>query len=317
MPTPQAPTSTASSSPGPSSISSIGAIPEVAASPSPSNPASSFTTPGPGSFGDAAPVPGVPIPDLGQPSSLYQDVNLAHMELLIRFKFADHVPELNVDMHDFSSRLLLKCALEAPYLMHQMLAASARHLAVLEPGRADFFLDHAMHLQTRAVSIYNETAAKAQINKSNCSALLLFCSLLGRHLLADMLAKRDENFVTFLDRYLQFLSISHGLKAMSMSAWDLLLESDIRHLVLWALNLSQAVPQGDQCDEIQRLVAESPDLDPSSKEACARAVGYLQVGFDSILGGDVRNQRYLMIFMWYVSLPSLIFYLPRFGPSNN
>ncbi|KAK4167090.1 hypothetical protein QBC43DRAFT_349111, partial [Cladorrhinum sp. PSN259] len=279
------PSSSQFPSPGQGSTSTVGGSP-------PSNP-----------IGDAAPVPGVPIPDLGQPSSLYQDVNLAHMELLIRFKFADHAPELNADMHDFSSRLLFKCALEAPYLMHQMLAVSARHLAVLKPDRADFFHDHAMHLQTRAVSIYNETAAKAQINTSNCSALLLFCSLLGRHFLADMLAKRDAGFDTFLDRYLQFLSISRGLKATSMSAWELLLESDIRHLVLWALNLSQSVPQGSHCNDIQRLVAESPTLDPSSKEACARAIAYLQVGFDSILGGDVRNQRYLMIFMWPASVP--------------
>ncbi|KAK4229181.1 hypothetical protein QBC38DRAFT_125060 [Podospora fimiseda] len=265
----------------------------------------SFGLPGSvsGHIGDAASVPGVPIPDLGQPSSLYQDVNLAHMELLIRFKFADHAPELNLEMHDFSSRLLFKCALEAPYLMHQMLAVSARHLTVLKPDRAEFFLEHAMHLQTRAVSIYNETAAKAQINTSNCSALLLFCSLLGRHFLADMLAKRDAGFDSFLDRYLQFLSISRGLKATSMSAWELLLESDIRHLVLWALNLSQAVPQGHHCNEIQRLVAESPILDLSGKAACARAIAYLQVGFDSILGGDIRNQRYLMIFMWPASVP--------------
>lgn len=226
------------------------------------------------------------------------EVNLGHMELLIRFKFEEHAPELNVEMHDFASKLLFKCALQAPYLMHQILAVSARRLAVLEPEKADHFLQTAMHLQTKAVSIYNESAAKAQIDQTNCSALLLFCSLLGRHLLADLLARRDVDFGNFLGRFLEFLSISRGLMAMSVSAWDLLLQSDIKHLVLWALEISQSAPQGHHCDGLQRLVAESKDLDASSKEACMTAIACLQVGFDSLLGGDTRNQKFLMVFMW-------------------
>lgn len=247
----------------------------------------------------------MPLPDLASRDQNIQDagqeqpaVNMDHMELLIRFNFAEHAPELNVELHEFSSRLLFKCALEAPYLMHQILAVSARRLASLEPERADYFLEHAMRLQTKAVSIYNETAAKAQIDQSNCSALLLFCSLLGRHLLADLLAKHDADFPAFLARYLEFLTISRGLMAMSVAAWDLLLESDIKHLVLWALEISRSTPQGSHCEELQRLLTESSDLDAMSKEACVRAIAYLQVGFDSLLGADTRNQRYLMIFMW-------------------
>jgi hypothetical protein len=220
------------------------------------------------------------------------------MEALIRFKFEEHAPELNIEMHDFASQLLFKCALEAPYLMHQILAVSSRRLAVLEPGRADRFLEDAIRLQTKAVSIYNETAAKAQIDQTNCSALLLFCSLLGRHLLVDLLARRDADFSDFLSRFLEFLSISRGLMAMSATAWDLLLQSDIKHLVLWALEISQSTPQGHHCHALQRLVAESKELDSSAKEACMAAIACLQVGFDSLLGGDVRNQRYLMVFMW-------------------
>jgi hypothetical protein len=86
--------------------------------------------------------------------------------------------------------------------------------------------------------------------------------------------------------------------AMSVSAWDLLLQSDIKHLVLWALEISQSTPQGQHCAGLQRLVAESTELDASSKEACMTAIACLQVGFDSLLGGDTRNQRYLMVFMW-------------------
>lgn len=223
---------------------------------------------------------------------------MAHMEVLIRFKFEEHAPELNVELRDFASKLLFKCGLEAPYLMHQILAVSARRQAALQSERTGYFLETAIHLQTKAVSIYNETAAKAQIDQTNCSALLLFCSLLGRHLLADLLARRDANFGEFLPRFLELLSISRGLMAMSVSAWDLLLQSDIKHLVLWALEISQSTPQGHHCDELQRLIAESTDLDAPSKEACVAAIASLQVGFDSILGGDARNQRYLMVFMW-------------------
>ncbi|EGS18989.1 uncharacterized protein CTHT_0056080 [Thermochaetoides thermophila DSM 1495] len=228
---------------------------------------------------------------------------MEHMELLVRFKFEEHAPELNVEMHEFSSNLLFKCALEAPYLMHQILAVSARRLAVLEPHRADYFHQHAIQLQTKAVSIYNGTAAKAQIDQTNCSALLLFCSLLGRHLFADLLARRDADFDIFLTHFLEFLSISRGLKAMSVSAWDLLLQSDIRHLVVWALDISQSTPEGTHCSELQRLVKETTTLNPLSKEACMRAIAFLQVGFDSLLGADERNQKYLMVFMWPAAVP--------------
>ncbi|KAL2263162.1 hypothetical protein VTK26DRAFT_7986 [Humicola hyalothermophila] len=274
------------------------------APPTPSQPQATTTS------SSAQPVAGVPLPDLAtqsqsppSASQISPDVNLEHMELLIRFTFSEHAPELNIDMHEFASGLLFRCALDAPYLMHQILAVSARRQAVLQPERAGYFLDHAMHLQTKAVSIYNESAAKAQINQNNCSALLLFCSLLGRHLLADLLAKRDDDFDTFLVRFLEFLSISRGLGAMSMAAWELLLQSEIKHLVLWALDISRSAPQGRHCDELKRLVAESPDLHPLSKDACLKAIAYLQVGFDSLLGSDSRNQKYLMVFMWPPVLP--------------
>lgn len=255
---------------------------------------------------NVAPVAGVPLPDIAttgprppqDPGQSSPEVNLDHMELLIRFVFEEHAPELNVEMHDFASKLLFKCALEAPYLMHQILAVSARRLAILEPHRADHFLETAIHLQTKAVSIYNETAAKAQIDQTNCSALLLFCSLLGRHLLADLLARRDAVFASFLPCFLELISVSRGLLAMSAAASGLLLQSDIKHLVLWALEISHSTPQGNHCAELQRLVAESAELDGAAKEACMAAIAYLQVGFDSLLGGDTRNQKYLMVFMW-------------------
>ncbi|KAK4174825.1 hypothetical protein QBC36DRAFT_356212 [Triangularia setosa] len=270
----------------------------VAVSPPGSVSGSSVSNAASSTLGDAAPVPGVPLPELGHPSSyLCHDVNSAHMELMIRFKFSDHAPELNEELHDFASKLLFRCALQAPYLMHQMLAVCARRLAGLFPDRSDFFLEHAMHLQTRAISIYNETAAKAQIDQNNCSALLLYCSLLSRHLLADLLAKRDTNLDGFLDRYLQFLSISGGLKGVSVTAWELLLESDIKHLVLWAIGISQSLPLGNHCDYLRHLISESLSLGLQSREACLKAVDFLQVGFDKILGHDVRNERYLMIFM--------------------
>ncbi|AEO66218.1 uncharacterized protein THITE_2143833 [Thermothielavioides terrestris NRRL 8126] len=284
--------------------------PSAAAAPaSPAEPAASFAAPT--GTGNAAPVAGVPLPDIarrGPPlqqdaDQVLPEVNLDHMELLISFKFEEHAPELNVEQHEFSSGLLFKCALDAPYLMHQLLAVSARRLAAQKPERANHFLELAMRLQTKAVSIYNETAAKAQIDQTNCSALLLFCSLLGRHLLADLLARRDADFGDFLARFLEFLSISRGLMAMSVAAWDLLLQSDIRHLVLWALEIAQSVPRGHHCDGLRRLVTESTDLDEESKEACMTAIAYLQVGFDSLLGGDSRNQRYLMVFMWAPAVP--------------
>lgn len=111
------------------------------------------------------------------------------MELLIHLILNKDMFNLGGPIDDSWHSLAFNACLQAPYLFHQVLAFSARHLAFLHPERSASYLHQAIALQTRAVSIFNATSP--EVDQSNCVAILLFSSVLGHHILADTLTKRD------------------------------------------------------------------------------------------------------------------------------
>lgn len=153
-------------------------------------------------------------------------LDLSHMSLLIHlsspagrgmFSLGDDVP----GPYATKINLILQRALRHPYLLHQLLAFSARHLAHLLSeeeknrdeswnGRDEEVKEHmhlAVALQTRAVEMFNTEwkrsasaaagdggesveVAGGVVDESNCFAVLLFATVLGHHVLADTLLAR-------------------------------------------------------------------------------------------------------------------------------
>lgn len=95
--------------------------------------------------------------------ALEEALNLNHMELLVHlvvngkdiFKLAGF--RVDVSSIDNPLAFALPTALEHPYLLHQLLAFSASHLAFLNPDKAGFYAHQADVLQTRAISLFNST----------------------------------------------------------------------------------------------------------------------------------------------------------------
>ncbi|RFU30296.1 hypothetical protein B7463_g6040, partial [Scytalidium lignicola] len=81
--------------------------------------------------------------DSHQDSSLDQAVNFNHMELIIHLTLTRDMFSLGDNVDDYPSglALALKKGPEAPYLLHQLLAFSARHLAFLHPERSSSYLN--------------------------------------------------------------------------------------------------------------------------------------------------------------------------------
>ena len=237
--------------------------------------------------------------------TLGNDINLNHMELFIHltidltldkemFKFGvtvgDYPPYLS---------MALKAGLEAPYLLHQMLAFSARHLAYLHPERSGPYLHQAVTLQTRAISLFN--AAWTDVNQSNCVAMLLYSSILGHHLLADALAKRDPSggLDAFLAHYTGCLEMLRGIYVIARIAWPLLMESDLQPILAWSSGFTSRLPRGSHCREIREMVDNADGLEADDKEACRLAIDYLQIGFDALSAEEEeKGHRYQMIFSW-------------------
>lgn len=258
-------------------------------------------------YTDASPsnsaLPELPNISDHQNVALHEAINLSHMELLIHLINDKEIFNLGLgDTHLSSISFGLKLSLEFPYLLHQSLAFSARRLAFLHPERAAFYLHEAVSLQTRAVSLFN--AAFTEVNRSNCVAILLFSAVLGHHLLADTLAKRDlGELEAFMSYYMQCLEMHRGIYTIATTAWPLLMESELEPILSLSSNFHSRVPRGNDCQRIGELVDGADGLDEEGKEACRMAIQYLQVGFDAMFAQEEHGKRYNMIFSWALLVP--------------
>jgi hypothetical protein len=220
---------------------------------------------------------------------------------------------LNEDMYNFaigfeklhrtSLALGFEAALKAPYLMHQVLAFSACHLAHINPDRSGYFSHQAVTLQTRAVSIFN--MARVDVDQSNCVPILLFSSMLGQHLLADTLAAHPSTGIEgFITHYVQCIEMHRGIYTIATSAWPLLMKSELEPVLSMSRNFTSQPPKGDDCSMIDNLIDHTDDMSEEEKHACRTAVRYLQVGLDALQRDeDSPISRYQMICEWTMLIP--------------
>lgn len=237
--------------------------------------------------------------------TLDETVNPNHMELLMHLLLEKDMFSLGIKVGDHTSNIsiALKLALKSPYLLHQLLAFSARHLAFLHPEGSASYLHQAVTLQTRAVSLFN--AAWTDVDQSNCVEVLLFSSILGHHLLTDTLAKRDDGgLVAFIAHYIQCVEVHRGIYTVARTVWPLLMDSELEPVLSLTAEFTSRLPKGNQCQPIRELIDGSDGLGEEAKEACRLAINYLQVGFDAVLADEETNGvRHQMIFSWTLLVP--------------
>ncbi|KAF4332610.1 sterol regulatory element-binding ECM22 [Fusarium beomiforme] len=241
------------------------------------------------------------LSDTSHESTFDSVVNMEHMELLVHLTTNKDLFSLGDKVEDFQTTfdICMKESLKAPYVLHETLAFSARHLATIHPERSARYLHQAVNLQTRAVSLFNST--KRQVEPSNCVAILLFSVTLGHHLLADALATRSPDGLDgFLTHYVQCAEMNRGFYRLTLSAWPLLLESEFEPVLLWSSQQSSKDPIGNHCQPVKQLINDSTALTDGEKEVCQEAIQYLQVGFDAMFaeGQGKERSRYRMIFQW-------------------
>ncbi|KAF4432133.1 hypothetical protein F53441_13852 [Fusarium austroafricanum] len=228
-------------------------------------------------------------------------VNMEHMELFVHLTTTRDLFSLGDRVHNFRDIFdtCIKESVKADYLLHAILAFSARHLANIRPERSAHYLNQAVNLQTRAVSLFNSTSRK--VDSSNCVAILLFSITLGHHLLADALATRSPDGIDgFLTHYAHCVDTNRGIYHVTLSAWPLLLDTDLAPVLSGSQQESSKQPRGNQCQAIKQLIKDSNSLTAEEKEVCQEAIKFLQLGFDALSeteDGQTRS-RYRMIFQW-------------------
>ncbi|XEV01131.1 hypothetical protein FSHL1_006418 [Fusarium sambucinum] len=231
------------------------------------------------------------------------DVNIQHMELLIHFSVDIPLPDIDEALQASFTKLVLNVGLDAPYLLYQTLASSARHLAIVKPSLSPKYLRQATELQHSSIEKFN--TLNLRIDDSNCVPALLFSSFLARDMLTSTLAAvhQHQDFSLFFHQYIQYIHVQRGVQAIGSSTWPFLMQSELRPFLTWGARLSKLSPQGRELSELIASITENSALDKEATEAYTTSVHYLQVGLDYLLSSKSRKIGIQMVFNWAVLIP--------------
>ncbi|KAK7431571.1 hypothetical protein QQZ08_001789 [Neonectria magnoliae] len=202
---------------------------------------------------------------------------MVQMELLSHFISSHFIgsTEIIPQVNFISSSKLVEEALCCDYLMNEILAFSARHLATTKPDKTSFYLYHASSLQTHALSLF--TSAHVEPNKDNCMHVIFFSWLLGIHLLCDVPNGNQEDI---LGRFLHYFELFRGIRIVTMGAWKFLLESEYQEIFKDGAAAANNVSDGSHTSSLLGLVRDSLGMDDVQKKGCEEAIARLQWVFD-------------------------------------
>ncbi|KAJ6132058.1 hypothetical protein N7471_007273 [Penicillium samsonianum] len=187
--------------------------------------------------------PAVTSSSVQEPSNSPEDapVNMLHVELVHNMS-SETIKGFNRP-YNFSGipfQDILRYGLSAPYLMNEVLSLSALHLSIIRPGQRDFYRHHSTQLQNYALSSFNNLSA--QINDENYVSIFLFAGILGLHMLCETLVFRDNDFESFLDQFVQYIVLHHGVRTVAGGGrWQLLQQTALRPL----LELGARIPSAN------------------------------------------------------------------------
>ncbi|KAI3324617.1 hypothetical protein HD806DRAFT_493110 [Xylariaceae sp. AK1471] len=201
--------------------------------------------------------------------------------------------------------MVITSALSTPYLMDQVLALAALHLSVLtsDATKQRQYRHQAVHLQSRALALYN--AANPEVTDQNCTALLLFTSFVGMHMLFDTVSAQTD-LLELLDKFIQFAGLHRGVGVVSKLRWHIIRKSELRSIVsvIEAAEdkLVDQQPSGSICDKLLNLLDTAKyRLGPSSLQACHDAVQSLQWTFNQYSALQAPINRHI-VFAWPVRI---------------
>ena len=177
----------------------------------------------------------------------------------------------------------IRHAAECPYLIDQLLAFSALHLAHERPEQAAAWRHQATELQTRGLAYFAKETELAGDAKY-AGPRFLFATLLSLHVLTETLAYHRADFDLFLDRFIEVIDLHRGILYMVRPQFQHLMQSELEPI----LSLSQMTAprdpsRGSECKPLGALIDHalaSGELDQPSAAACHEAARLLQWAFD-------------------------------------
>lgn len=230
-------------------------------------------------------------------------VNMDHLRLFYHFQ-TETVNSFGSKLTDLESsyRMIMRCGMSTPYLMHEILAIAALHISFLNPAEKDFYRHQATELQQSALAQFKDS--NPEVTATNCIPMFLFSSFLGIHTLCDTLRYRDENLGTFLDHFTHYLNLHRGVRSITNTSWHLLLQSELAPWLKTSEVMDTEVEwHGNECSRLRTLVHAS-DITTSSMEVYEEAIKHLQLLFDSHGRIQGLEDSVQLVFAWPVIVPA-------------
>ncbi len=214
------------------------------------------------------------------------------------------------------AQTMVKRGLSCEYLMNEILAFSARHLAQVRPERCVFYSHQAKQFQTHALGFF--TRAQVTPTADNCLSILFFSWLLGTHLLCD-LAMAEDNF-GFLEQFHHYIEVYRGIRAVTSDTWKFLMEGEYRALFQDGEAFARGLGTGSQTCSLRDLIRDSLGLSDSEKAGAADALARIQWVIDDYEEAGLAAalpRVFNMVFSWpLIVTPDFVASLRRRRPES-
>lgn len=235
------------------------------------------------------------------------NVNMAHLELYHNFSqppYSNYFFCLATsEMADAMKTRALEHSVQVPYLMHQLLAISARdksRRAADDDTRATY-LRLAVQLQTHAIALFDASnpGPPSLTSSRQSTPILAFGSMLGTHALCDTLTTLEEpaasptevdecqqrnSLQDFLAKWLDYIRIHRSVSNHALAASH---SAELQPLMQHGRAMVERQPVGHQTDALLARVAALQGLSAEVLAACLTAVDLLQVAID--MGNDAAG----------------------------
>ena len=148
--------------------------------------------------------------------------------------------------------------------MCQILATSALNLAVTHAEKRVAYHQHAVQLQSEALSTFTTTLES--INESNVVAAFLVSSLVGMYSFAETFFFRANDFNSTLDSLLRSFELLRGCRVIIGPWWEFLLSTELQPILFRAHEQRFAsVCDNDHLRDLGTLIDDADISTPSKK----------------------------------------------------
>jgi len=224
--------------------------------------------------------------------------DVRYAELLEHFR--THTTQDGAYSQPVCAKRYLDLAIDAPYLLQQILATTASHLSSSRPAQRDAYKGQAVDLREAALLTYASTVRK--VDDTNCVALLLFAGLLGVQTLFDAATTCEEDTSVFLSNVLLFIDVQRGARLIAHHSWPFLCQSELGPFLHSAeTKLGVFRDQHGELDILQSLMEQS-EMDEVSLKACQEATASLQWCFHVARTSKRKRSNIHDAFAWPASL---------------